>query len=499
MSIGKKITLSFAAFVALLVTLGIIAILNLGSINASLQLVSSEGLPGIHQIVGLMASAKEQKVSMLQHIASADAGEKAAFEREISDGDAQVRKSLDEILRLVHSPQARDAVQKISAAQDDMLRVWSKIQPLSRAGQTKEAAAVWTSEGVSAGRARQRTIDSLSDILRNDSETLAQAAAENARSARTWIWIVLSVSLLLCGGCGYWIVRGIGLSLGKSVHDLTRNAELVSSAAGQVSSSSQSLANGATRQAASLEETSASTEEIASMVQKNAESCQQVVMEMAQVDSKVVEANRALEQMVGSMQEINSSSRNISKIIKVIDEIAFQTNILSLNAAVEAARAGEAGMGFAVVAEEVRNLAQRSAQSARDTATLIEESISRSAEGQTKLGLVASAIRGITESAATVKNLVDEVSQGSQDQARGINHVSKAVAEMDKLVQTTAASAEESAAASQELSGQAEAMMKVVKGLHVLVGGEYAAERRTSRTRGFARSAPGFGKTAMAR
>jgi methyl-accepting chemotaxis protein/methyl-accepting chemotaxis protein-1 (serine sensor receptor) len=179
--------------------------------------------------------------------------------------------------------------------------------------------------------------------------------------------------------------------------------------------------------------------------------------------------------MVASMNEINASSEKISKIIRVIDEIAFQTNILALNAAVEAARAGEAGLGFAVVAEEVRNLAQRSAQAAKDTAELIEESITKSNDGKTKLDLVAVGVRSITESAAKVKALVHEVKLGSEEQASGIEQVAKAIMEMEKVTQTTAANAEESASASEELSAQSETLEGIVGQLECMVHGRRAS------------------------
>ena len=154
------------------------------------------------------------------------------------------------------------------------------------------------------------------------------------------------------------------------------------------------------------------------------------------------------------MREITSSSDKISKIIKVIDEIAFQTNILALNAAVEAARAGEAGMGFAVVADEVRNLAQRSAQAAKDTAALIAESIAKSGEGSAKLQRVTEVIQAITVSSSQVKTLVDEVNVGSQEQARGIDQISRAVSEMDRVTQNAASGAKGSAASSRELQAR---------------------------------------------
>src|SRR4029077_11204444 len=215
-------------------------------------------------------------------------------------------------------------------------------------------------------------------------------------------------------------------TLRSATEQLAEGAGQITSAASQVASSSQSLAQGASEQAASLEETSASSEEITSMTRKNAENSQSAANVMSAVDQHVKEGNRTLEQMVVSMAEINASSDKISKIIKVIDEIAFQTNILALNAAVEAARAGEAGMGFAVVADEVRNLAQRSAQAAKDTATLIEESVAKSSEGSANLQKVTEVIHSITSSSSKVKVLVDEVNLGSQEQARGIEQISKA-------------------------------------------------------------------------
>ena len=252
-------------------------------------------------------------------------------------------------------------------------------------------------------------------------------------------------------------------------------AEQITSASLQVASSSQTLAQGASEQAASLEETCVASEEITSMTRKNAENSQSAAAVMAEVDQRVAEGNRTLEEMVQSMQEITGSSDKISKIIKVIDEIAFQTNILALNAAVEAARAGEAGMGFAVVADEVRNLAQRSAQAAKDTAALIEESIAKSNEGSQRLEHVGEVIRAITESAAKVKTLVDEVNLGSQEQARGIEQISKS-SQMDRVTQGNAASAEESASASEQMSAQAEALQNIARDLRTLVETHPAAK-----------------------
>jgi methyl-accepting chemotaxis protein/methyl-accepting chemotaxis protein-1 (serine sensor receptor) len=175
--------------------------------------------------------------------------------------------------------------------------------------------------------------------------------------------------------------------------------------------------------------------------------------------------------MVLSMRDIDAQSDRISKIIRTIDEIAFQTNILALNAAVEAARAGEAGLGFAVVADEVRNLSQRCAQAARDTATLIEDSISRSNDGKAKVDRVAAAIGTITEESDRLKTLVDEVNVGSHEQARGLDQIAGALTQMERVVQQTATGAEENAAAAEELNAQSAMLRDIVARLAMLVGG----------------------------
>lgn len=247
-------------------------------------------------------------------------------------------------------------------------------------------------------------------------------------------------------------------------------ATQLSESAGRLVSGSRALAQGASEQAASLEQSSSSAAEITAITRKNTENTRAVAGLMSRTAQLVDGANHNLEEMVRSMKEIDNSSDKISRIIKVIDEIAFQTNILALNAAVEAARAGEAGMGFAVVAEEVRNLAQRSAQAARDTAALIEESISKSQEGSQKLQQVAGSINQITGSAAEVKTLVDEVEAGSQEQARGIELIAAAVAQMEHGTQRSAAGADRNAGETEQLAAQTQLLYEKLQRLRRRLG-----------------------------
>jgi methyl-accepting chemotaxis protein/methyl-accepting chemotaxis protein-1 (serine sensor receptor) len=252
--------------------------------------------------------------------------------------------------------------------------------------------------------------------------------------------------------------------------ELGAGAAEVSSASAQVAASSNRLAKEASSGAAAIEETSAAAKEIVSLARKSADQAKAAANLVDGVNARVSEGNQTLGLMVESMAAITESSGRISKIIKVIDEIAFQTNILALNAAVEAARAGEAGMGFAVVADEVRNLAQRSAQAARDTAALIEDSIAKSNDGGVKLQRVAAVIHGITEDTEKVKMFIDEVSLASLEEARGVDAISKGVGQMEQSTQDTASFSEQSASASEQLSAQAQTLNAIAEQVGAMVG-----------------------------
>jgi methyl-accepting chemotaxis protein len=245
----------------------------------------------------------------------------------------------------------------------------------------------------------------------------------------------------------------------------------------EVASASQQLSQGSAEQASAIEETSSTLQQSASMIQQNTVNTNEATRIFKRAKDSSDKGSTEMQEMMNSMQEIKKSSDQIAKIIKVIDDIAFQTNILALNAAIEAARAGEAGMGCAVVAEEVRNLAQRSAQAAMDTAAMIENNIELSNKGVTVARKVHEALNEITAGSKKVNELMAEIAAAGEEQSQGIDQVNKAVLQMETITQQNASNAEESASAAEELSAQADNMRKIVSELSELVNGKAATLR----------------------
>ena len=297
-----------------------------------------------------------------------------------------------------------------------------------------------------------------------------KAIQVNENAFLTGIICVIVVVLTLLFGGGF-IVRSITLAIGRVIVSLTSQADEVSSVSGQVSTTSQSLAQGASRQAATLEDTSSSMEQMSSQTLQNAQNAQKADSAMREAMQIASQATQSMQKMAESMGEITSIGNEIGTIIKTIDQVAFQTNLLALNAAVEAARAGEAGAGFAVVAEEVRSLAQKTAAAAKNTSQIVKKMIDKIEAGNQFVQEADIAFSKVSTSAGGVAEMVGQINSASNEQSEGIKQVNAAMTQMDQVTQGNAANADETASLSDKLKIQAEQLLDMVGSLEALVGG----------------------------
>ncbi|MDR3459529.1 MAG: methyl-accepting chemotaxis protein, partial [Verrucomicrobiae bacterium] len=385
-TIGKRIVTGFASIIIIAVALGAFAYTRLVGISEQSDRIAKQSFPAIEIVYQVEKNAKDQVQLIYKHIGSSDKGDMARLVESMNAVSAENAKLYEELGKLVTDPNGRALLDKTQTARAENNRVRALVQGLSEQGSTNAQA---NAQAYSLGRSQFdpvnaqyiTALEALVDFIKADANGASKNIQSAASSSKAGILIGLSLAIVVGLGIALIITRGTSRILRNVSHSLDEGSDQVVSASGQVSSASQTLAEGASEQASSLEETSSSLEEMSSMTKRNSENT-------LKANELAKEARAAADKGVGdmstmatAMEAIKVSSDDIAKIIKTIDEIAFQTNILALNAAVEAARAGEAGMGFAVVADEVRNLAQRCAQAAKETSGKIEGAIAKSGQG----------------------------------------------------------------------------------------------------------------------
>jgi len=325
------------------------------------------------------------------------------------------------------------------------------------------------------GPALSQTIETLRSLIIEDGGKVLHAAAAKDLSQRLTMTYKGEYAKMKES------INTLVQNLDDSISQVSEAVGQVTSASGQISQGAQSLAEGANEQASSLEEVSSSLEEMSSMTKQNASNSNQAKTLAYEARSAANEGDASMKKMAEAIREIKTSADNTAKIIKTIDDIAFQTNLLALNAAVEAARAGEAGKGFAVVAEEVRNLAMRSAEAAKNTANMIEESVKSADSGVTITEEVAKSLGQIVNRIGHVGDLIAEIASASNEQAQGIEQVNTAMAQMNQVTQQNAANSEESASAAEELSSQAGELENMVSEFKLTAGSVRRPAGKTAR------------------
>ncbi|MFO1477549.1 MAG: methyl-accepting chemotaxis protein [Verrucomicrobiota bacterium] len=434
--------------------------------------LEAEGLPSLRYLASLQENLAVYRLHAYEIMFAQDQDRPARM----AEADAVHRKNLEllqSLEALFPAGEGHERLQQLRASLEDYVQAMGRVR-----GQIdKDFAGAMKLLDQDIPPRVKRLNDTAETVKVYCSDAANQRASLTVTGfdrVRQSVWGLGSASI------GFALLAAFLVSLNSSrvrralsdlVAVLNQGSERLIGSANIVASASRSLAEGASTQAASIQETGASLEEMSNMTRRNTENSGKANELARQARESADKGVSDMQSMSAAMETIKRSSDDIAKIIKTIDEIAFQTNILALNAAVEAARAGEAGMGFAVVADEVRSLAQRSAQAARETAAKIEGAIANTAQGVQINSKVAEALNEIVNRTRQVDELAAEVANASREQTQGITQINSAVGQMDRVTQTNAASAEESASAAQDLNAQAEEMRRAVTELLQLVGG----------------------------
>jgi methyl-accepting chemotaxis protein len=473
-TISRRIIFGFAAMLLISAALGAIALWQLERISQSIAVLADNTLPSVLNLRECAALSRENIFTTLRYADAESAEQRKGLEDSIAANKARVDELFKQYDPLVSDGDDRRLFEEAKRTRAAFVLARNRFLDLVRQGKVEEQKKLLSEVVIPTYEEAIRALDA--DVEYNN-KLGAKAGGDGkaaARSSVVLISVALGVALIVAG----LLSRQIVLSTTRVLRDLAGNldqgATQTASAARQVASASQTLSSGASEQAASVEETSASLEEISSMIRSTADNAEKAKALAGEAHAVAQSGSRTMVEMTQAMAAIDSSSAEVAKIVKNIDEIAFQTNILALNAAVEAARAGEAGAGFAVVADEVRSLAQRSAAAAKETANKIEAAIASTKNGSINCARVGESLTQIAGKVSSTDALVAEIATAAREQAQGIEQINTAITQMDQVTQSNSASAEESASAAEELDAQAASLKDMVDRLRQLVGGAAA-------------------------
>ena len=473
LTIGQRISLGFGSVLFMLLVVGYVGVGQLNSIKSDVEDLTRIHLVLTKTLKELDSLATDQYLRVTLIGLHRDSEFVEPFKADLLAVDASI-ETVRSVLRQDDAVKDWEtSLNEIATLHDSFVGEAESLIRVSLARETTDAKLGESADQVEKSfNLFMAKIDAL--LEKNDIET-ARVQAQAEATVEFGVSTVTRLStgtIVLAVLFAVWMIRDITRALLAVVTALRSGSSQTSSAAEEVAQAGQSLAAGASEQAASLEETSASMEEMSTRTQENSVHAQRAKQLMELARTSLDSGMTAMKRLGEAIDRIKVSADETGKIIKTIDEIAFQTNLLALNAAVEAARAGEAGAGFAVVAEEVRNLARRSADAAKSTSEMISGAKGSADAGVTVSIEVQSALQSLTKTIEQLSLLIRNVSEATADQSNGIGQINVALGQMGQVVQETAANAEESAAASEQLSAQAKKLDTLVWQLNTLVGAE---------------------------
>lgn len=474
-TIGKLIAIGFAIILSITAVFGILTWFRLNDISDHFDRVAKVKVPAIKTLTVLNATILNNQVRTYMFLCSDDLADKNDLEGKMSADSQRITELYGAYDKSIDSPQGRELYQRILVCRTNYVTVRKQILALSRAvTNAAEELALYLRARTEMNPLALQYLGALDNCVVFESHEIDRASAATdgiLRYARGYLILALTATLGTGILLSFIISRKIGQMLRRIIAILAEGSIGVSAASDRVFGSSQILGQGVCDQTAALKATNASLDELANMGKLNEQNAQQVKCIAAEANGAANQGARAIEALNRAMQAIKGSSDEIAKIIKTIDEIAFQTNILALNAAVEAARAGAAGLGFAVVAEEVRNLALRSARAARETAGKIEAAIGNSMQGIRISGNVTESLHKITVKSREVDKLAVAVAEGSRGQAQGLIEIKSSVVALARVTQDNSEKAEESAMEARDLKLQVTSVRQAVEELVKLVNG----------------------------